>query len=118
MLREFVDSLGLSGRLASVRTVTATGGEMATDPEGAIRPLADLAGSNVVIVGGAALAGFAGRMAPHVPIPVLCSVKVGVRTALALAGIRGVMSGGASASTSRPIETTGLTAALERKLRE
>ena len=43
MLRELIASLGLSSRLASVRTVAPTRGEIARDPEAAVRLLADQA---------------------------------------------------------------------------
>jgi Asp/Glu/hydantoin racemase len=42
-------------------------------------------GADVVILGGAALAGLAARIQPSVPIPVLCSVEAGTRAAIAAA---------------------------------
>ena len=41
--------------------------------------------ADVVILGGAALAGLAARIQPSVPIPVLCSVEAGTRAAIAAA---------------------------------
>ena len=92
MLTEFVAWLGLSDRLASVRTVAPTGDRIARDPEAALAQLAAACtasatedGADVVILGGAALAGLAARIQPSVPIPVLCSVEVGTRAAIAAA---------------------------------
>ncbi len=93
MLTEFVAALGLSDRLACVRTVAPTGGEIAADPEAALgqlaaacRACAEAEGAEVVILGGAALAGLAARIQPAVPVPVLCSVEAGTRAVLAAAG--------------------------------
>ena len=93
MLREFVAGLGLAARLASVRTVAPTGGEIARDPDAALALLAGACtacaredGADIVILGGAALAGLAARIQPAVPVPVLCSVETGAVAALAAAG--------------------------------
>lgn len=92
MLTEFVAWLGLAARLAAVRTIAPTGDQIARDPEAALAHLAAACtacatedGADVVILGGAALAGLAARIQPSVPIPVLCSVEVGTRAALAAA---------------------------------
>jgi allantoin racemase len=92
MLAEFVAWLGLAERLAAVRTVAPTGDQIARDPEAALTQLAAACaacaiedGADVVILGGAALAGLAARIQPSVPIPVLCSVEVGTRAAIAAA---------------------------------
>jgi Asp/Glu/hydantoin racemase len=60
------------------------------DPEAALAQLATACtacatedGADVVILGGAALAGLATRIQPSVPIPVLCSVEAGTRAAIA-----------------------------------
>lgn len=119
MLEEFVASLGLSGRLASIRTVAPTGGEIARDPDGALALLAEAArrcaagdAAEVVILGGAALAGLAGRLAPSVPVPLICSVEAGTRAAVALA------REGARREDPAPPQTAsiGLGAALQRLL--
>jgi allantoin racemase len=120
MLREFVAGLGLGERLASVRTVAPTGGEIARDPDAALALLAAACtacakedSADVVILGGAALAGLAARIQPAVPVPVLCSVETGAAAALAAAaGARG---------WTRPtlaVETTGLAPALAKLLGE
>ncbi len=90
MLEEIVAGLGLGDGLAGIRIVARTGGEIAKDPEGALaalatacRACAEQDGAETVILGGAALAGLASRLQPHVPVPVLCSVEAGVRASLA-----------------------------------
>jgi allantoin racemase len=92
MLTEFVVWLGLTVRLAAVRTIAPTGDRIARDPEAALAELAAACtacaaedGADVVILGGAALAGLAARIQPSVPIPVLCSVEAGTRAAIAAA---------------------------------
>ena len=90
MLTEFVAAMGLADRLTGVRTVAPTGGEIADDPDAALAMLAAACtacatqdGAEVVILGGAALAGLAARIQPNVPVPVLCSVELGTRAAIA-----------------------------------
>jgi Asp/Glu/hydantoin racemase len=92
MLTEFVAWLGLVERLAAVRTIAPTGDRIARDPEAALAQLAAACtacaaedGADVAILGGAALAGLAARIQRSVPIPVLCSVEVGTRAAIAAA---------------------------------
>jgi Asp/Glu/hydantoin racemase len=92
MLTEFVAGLGLAERLAAVRTIAPTGDRIARDPEAALAQLAAACtacatedGADVVILGGAALAGLAARIQPSVPIPVLCSVEAGTRAAIVAA---------------------------------
>jgi Asp/Glu/hydantoin racemase len=92
MLTEFVAWLGLADRLAAVRTIAPTGDQIARDPDGALAQLAAACtasatqdGADMVILGGAALAGLAARIQPSVPIPVLCSVEAGARAAIAAA---------------------------------
>jgi Asp/Glu/hydantoin racemase len=92
MLTEFVAWLGLSDRLAAVRTIAPTGDRIARDPEAALAELAAACtacatqdGADAVILGGAALAGLAARIQASVPIPVLCSVEAGTRAAIAAA---------------------------------
>lgn len=116
MLREFVAALGLSDALAALRTVAPSGGAIARDPDAALAILAEAcracaaSGAETVILGGAGLAGLAARIAPQVPVPVICSVE---------AGIRAVLASGASASIrSRPdpVESVGLGPALAARL--
>lgn len=81
MLREFVDGIGLSGRLASVRTMAPTGGDAMRAPDAVMGDLlteiqacvAD--GAARVILGGAGLAGLAERLRPLSPLPVIDCVE-------------------------------------------
>ncbi len=84
MLEEFAASLGLSSRLSGIRAIAPTGGEIARDPDAALarlaaacRACAEEDGADVVILGGAALAGLADRVQPDVPVPVICSTEAG-----------------------------------------
>jgi allantoin racemase len=119
MLREFVTGFGLAARLASIRTVAPTGGEIARNPDAALALLADACtacaredGADVVILGGAALAGLAARIAPLVPVPVLCSVEAGAIATLAAAEVA------APQGSALAVETIGLAAALAKLLDE
>jgi allantoin racemase len=95
MLEEFVATLGLSPQLAAVRAVAPTGDQIATDPDAALSVLADACtacakedGADVVILGGAALAGLAQRIQPQVSMPLLCSVETGAKAVIAAAALR------------------------------
>jgi allantoin racemase len=92
MLEEFVAAQGLFERLAGIRAVAPTGGEIARDPEAALSLLAEACrrcaeedGADVVILGGAALAGLAAKLSSSVPVPLICSVEAGARAAIILA---------------------------------
>jgi allantoin racemase len=91
MLERFAAMLGYRDRLASVRTVSLTGGEIAQKPDVALAALVDACAAaadedraEVVILGGAGLAGLAERIQPHVRLPVLDSVAVGAQRAARL----------------------------------
>lgn len=93
MLAEFAAAMGFGERVA-VRAVAATGDRIARDPEAALEALAEEARAavqgdraEVVVLGGAGLAGLAPRLAPMLPVPVLDSLACGVRVALALASL-------------------------------
>ncbi|ACL60742.1 aspartate/glutamate racemase family protein [Methylobacterium nodulans] len=95
MLEEFAATLGLAGRIAGIRTIAPTGAEIARDPDAALarlaaacRACAEEDAADVVVLGGAALAGLAARIAPEVPVPVLCSVEAGARMAFAAAQLQ------------------------------
>jgi len=92
MLERFAEQIGYADRLASVRTVALTGGQIAADPDAALAVLAEESraaaerdGAKTVILGGAGLAGLAARIAARVPAPVLDSVLVGARRIAVLA---------------------------------
>lgn len=115
MLEEFFAARSLSSRLAGVRTVAPSGADIARDPEGALgvlaqacRDSAEIDGADVVVLGGAGLAGLAPRLEGRVRVPVLCSVTL---------GIRAVLSATRHALPPRaPVETTGLSPELARLL--
>lgn len=90
MMEEFVDWLGLRSQLASVRTVAPTGDMIARDPQAAHGLLTEACmkcatedDAEIVILGGAALAGIAGTIQPRVSFPLICSVEAGTRAVLA-----------------------------------
>jgi len=91
MLEEFVAAQGLATRLASVRTVAPTGADIARNPTAALALLAKSCaacakdGADVVILGGAGLAGLAARLQGKVEVPLLDGVGCAVTMALALA---------------------------------
>ena len=96
MLARLAVALGFGERLASIRTIALTGGQVAENPDAALATLAsacaaaaDEDGADEVILGGAGLAGLAEQIAPRVWVPVLDSVLVGARRAAALARTRG-----------------------------
>jgi Asp/Glu/hydantoin racemase len=118
MLTEFVGTLGLKDRLACVRTIAPTGGEIAENPDAALAQLAAACtacatedGAEIVILGGAALAGLAARIQPNVPVPLLCSAEVGTRAAIAAA------SAPFTRENAPAINSIGLSSDLAKSLR-
>ena len=91
MLEEFVAGQGLSSRLASVRTVAPTGADIARNPKAALAMLAKSCnecakdGADVVILGGAGLAGLVGRIKDKVAVPLLDGVCCAITLAESLA---------------------------------
>lgn len=123
MLTEFVASLGLGERLASVRAVAPTGGEIAANPEAAHALLAEAAnaaaredGAEAVILGGAGLIGIAGAIGPRVRVPLLCSVETGFRAIFAVAPSAFDKTAQGAFAPAAPVESIGLGAALTAKL--
>ncbi|MGA2289940.1 aspartate/glutamate racemase family protein [Bradyrhizobium sp.] len=119
MLTEFVATLGLADRFAGVQTIAPTGDLIANDPDAALADLARACeacrtqgGADVVILGGAALAGLAARLQPGVSIPLLCSVETGMQAVISAA--RQPRQG--SQRERGPVKTIGLSAALETLL--
>jgi Asp/Glu/hydantoin racemase len=115
MLHEFYAARGLSHRLAAVRTVAPSGGEIARDPDAALdllatacRDCAATDGAEVVVLGGAGLAGLVPRLQDRVEVPLLCSLEV---------GLRAVLSATCEPPPRRlPAETAGLSPELARLL--
>lgn len=123
MLCEFVVALGLGARLASVRAVAPTGADIANDPERALALLAAACnscaegdGAEVVILGGAGLAGLAQRIAPNVPVPVICSLEAGLRLTLAAASLGAGKALTGSLARTPPVPSVGLSDALAAML--
>jgi allantoin racemase len=116
MLEEFVATLGLSRQLASVRPVAPTGGQIDADPDAALALLADACtacartdGADIVILGGAVLAGLAQRLQADVGVPLMCSVAAGARAVVTAA------AAGRGDKTAAPaLASTGLGQALTR----
>lgn len=116
MLEEFYAARGYASHLTGIRTVVPTGDAIARDPDAALalltatcRDCVDQDGAEVVILGGAGLAGLAASL--PIGVPVLCSVEAGVRAALAALG-----QGGGGLIPQAPVETIGLSPALTARL--
>lgn len=125
ILEEFVAGIGLESRLAGVRTIRPTGADVAKAPEKALDELAAACracieedGAEVVILGGAGLAGLAERIADAVPVPVLCSVAAGAVMAHAVASLAVRKAKAGSLALPDPISSIGLAPALGQRLGE
>ena len=124
MLAELVAALDLTGHCAAIRTVAPTGAAIARDPEHALSLLIDACeacatcdGADVVILGGAGLAGLAPRIASQVRVPIICSVEAGVRAAATAA--RSFRGGRTSVAPIKlGIETIGLSGTLAKLMGE
>lgn len=106
MLTEYATAIGFGARVV-VRSIALTGDAIAADPAAALPALAAEAraavhedGAEVVVLGGAGLAGLAGAVAADVPAPVLDSLDCTVRQAIALA--RGAPTKPATGSYAAP----------------
>lgn len=124
MLEEFVGSQGLGTRLASVRTVAPTGVDIARQPKAALAMLARSCaacvedGADVVILGGAGLAGLAEELSHRVDVPLLDSLACAVALAETLAARQGKQRRGRQTDAARPpVGSVGLSPALARLLR-
>lgn len=123
MLHEFVAQIGLSQRLASIRAVAPSGGEIAANPRGAHSLLAEACqlavredGADVVILGGAGLVGIADHIRSEVKAPLLCSVETGFRSAYDLMGAHFVKPADGTWALPPAVETIGLNSSLARLL--
>lgn len=119
MLEEFVASQGLSARLASVRTVAPTGADIARNPKAAMALLAKGCtacaredGADVVILGGAGLAGLAAKLKSKVDVPLLDGVAAAISMAESLARHEPAGLG----NPPPPVESIGLSRGLARLL--
>ncbi len=120
MLEEFVAAQGLAARLASVRTVAPTGADIARNPKAAMALLAKGCsacaredGADVVILGGAGLAGLAAKLRATVDVPLLDGVACAISMAEALAKQKPGRAGAAPA----PVESVGLSKGLAKLIR-
>jgi allantoin racemase len=119
MLEEFVAAQGLSDRLAGIRTVAPTGADIARDPDGSLALLAEACRTaarddraEVVILGGAGLAGLAPRIAPAVPVPLIDGVVAGVKSAEAIVAQHPVKPSVGSFAKTPPVGSIGLSPQL------
>lgn len=92
VIEELASLYGLAGRLASVRTAESSVLSVAADQEGRLAAFRRLAveavrldRAEVVILGGAVMAGIADRISPDVPVPVVDGVTCAVLVAEKLA---------------------------------
>ena len=119
MLEDFVAGHGLAARLASVRTVAPTGADIARNPKAALALLAKGCtacvredGADVVILGGAGLAGLAAKLKPMVDAPLLDGVACAISMAETLARQKPGKAGPSPAA----VESVGLSPALAKLL--
>ena len=117
MLEEFVAAQGLAARLASVRTVAPTGADIARNPKAAMALLARGCqacaredGADVVILGGAGLAGLTAKLRAMVDAPLLDGVACAISMAEALTRQKPVRPGRPLA----PVESIGLSKGLAK----
>jgi allantoin racemase len=124
MLHEFVASIGLEPRLASVKCVAPTGGDIARDPDGSLALLADACrdcvaddAADAVILAGAGLAGLAPLIAAKINVPLIDSFEAVLQAGLAAARARPQKPETGTFAKTPPVETVGLSAALSRAFR-
>lgn len=122
MLEDLVAAQGLAGRLAAIRTVAPTGAAIAADPDRAVETLAEACraaaerdGADVVILGGAGLAGLAARVAERAGTRVICSLEAGLRATVAAARLQAPPAL-AAAGPGGGVESVGLSDALRLAL--
>lgn len=118
MLTEHAAALGFGDRVV-VRGIALTGDAIAADPDTALPALAAEAraaveeeGAEVVVLGGAGLAGLAERLADAVPVPLLDSLACTVRAAIALARASAAKPSAGSYAAPPPAPVDGLSAPL------
>jgi allantoin racemase len=121
MLEEFVATMGLASRLASVRTVAPTGADIARNPKAAMallakgcRACAKEDRADVVILGGAGLAGLAAQLAAEVDVPLLDGVACAISLAESLARQKPAKGRAGPLSKAAPVESVGLSKALAK----
>jgi Asp/Glu/hydantoin racemase len=119
MMHELAADVGLADALAGVRALRLSGAAMMADPAGAEGAVVELGlaavredGADVLVLGGAAFAGMAARIAPRLPVPVVSPVHyaVGLAELAVLSGWRKPTAGAYVAPEAKP--TSGLGPAL------
>jgi Asp/Glu/hydantoin racemase len=125
MLRELAQVLGLDGRVAALRATSLTGAQVAADPAAAEDGIAALAracvaedGADVVVLGGAGLAGMAARLQPRLEVPLLCSLDCLLSAALAAARLGAAKAARGSFAPPPPTPSTGLSPGLAAMLED
>lgn len=95
MLRELMRQQRLEDRCCGMVSIPGKALDLAAQPEAARAAVRDLVskaievqGADVVIIGGAALAGIAPALQPQFHVPLICSFQAGLAQAEALAGLR------------------------------
>ena len=123
MLEEFVASLGLAQRLAGIRALAPSADVLSRNLDLAIEQLAEACrvavredGAEVVILGGAALAGLDGRVGAELDVPVICSLDAGLQATLATAALRARIPASGSLAGPPAMASVGLSEALARRL--
>jgi Asp/Glu/hydantoin racemase len=124
MLEEFLASIDLASKLASIKCVAPTGGDIARNPEGSLALLAEACracvkedDAEVVVLAGAGLAGLASQIAASVPVPLIDSFEAMLRAGLAATDTEFKKPVSGSFARTPAVETVGLAPALTRALR-
>jgi Asp/Glu/hydantoin racemase len=122
--RESVEHNGLVGRLASIRSLDEPLRDIGTvqaDHAARLRELCETVvredGADVIILGGAPLAGLARSIAGQIPVPVVDGVSSAVRHAETLAALRPGTARAGSFAPPPDKPNAGLSAAMEALLR-
>lgn len=123
MLEEFVAGHGLASRLASVRAVAPTGADIARNPTAAMALLAEGCnacvkkdGADVVILGGAGLAGLAAKLKPLVDAPLLDGVACAISMAEGLARQKPAKAANGALAKPAPVDSINLSKGLSKLL--
>ncbi|MBI0434056.1 aspartate/glutamate racemase family protein [Roseomonas sp. KE0001] len=120
--RELIGRHGLAGRLSGLEGVAMTPQQAVAEPaaaeeavlRGALRLVEG--GADAVVLGGAALAGMAARLAPRAPVPLLDGMACGVKLAEALVALAPPKPRAGSLAAPQGRATGGLSPALTRLL--
>jgi Asp/Glu/hydantoin racemase len=88
MIQRLASNLGFGEHLRHIETVTPSGSELQANPEMAIQCLGEACrraakdGVRVIILGGAGLAGYAEKLQPICPLPLIDSACAGIEVLL------------------------------------